>query len=194
MADVTTQSKRARDEADSPAAKRLREVLLDDSDTVTGRDSDIHDLDSVMKSFEQELSGNNNNSVVDLTSDSGDSLPEFGYLQEASDDELGLPSAAVAEDNNEEDLAAELVRAEAESSGRGFDSFGFGGGMPSYGDSFGLAELTESNGVGCPYDVNNNGVGGDYVALDGIFDYPDVGFGPYDYSDLLWRPETLPAV
>jgi hypothetical protein len=29
--------------------------------------------------------------VVDLTSDSGESQPELGYLLEASDDELGLP-------------------------------------------------------------------------------------------------------
>ena len=84
--------KRVRDdspdsESDSAEVKRLRENLLDfldDSDSVPT----IQDLDSVMKSFEEEISPV---PVVDLTSESGESQPDLGYLLEASDDELGLP-------------------------------------------------------------------------------------------------------
>ncbi|RID76222.1 hypothetical protein BRARA_B03205 [Brassica rapa] len=78
--------KRARHELDelvldSPGVKRFRDDLFDDS----GHDSEIQDLDSLMKSFEDELSS------TTTEQGSGDTLPDLGYLFEASDDELGLP-------------------------------------------------------------------------------------------------------
>ncbi|KAL8161321.1 hypothetical protein V2J09_012810 [Rumex salicifolius] len=190
MAEETSQKKRVRvesQESDWPTPKKMREDLLgllDDSDSALPgcRDSDIHDLDSVMRSFEQELSGSAaavSPAPIDLTSDSGGSLPELGYLLEASDDELGLPSAtetangdAKGKEPEEEDLAAELVRVESESAGLG-GFWPIDEGIPSYGDSlgFGVGEQQDNPGVGYPYDLN----GSDYVALDGIFDYSDDG-------------------
>lgn len=65
---------------DSPDVKRLKDDLFDDS----SHDSEIQDLDSLMKSFEDELS-------TATEQGSGETLPDLGYLFEASDDELGLP-------------------------------------------------------------------------------------------------------
>ncbi|KAK7291439.1 hypothetical protein RIF29_06579 [Crotalaria pallida] len=55
--------------------------MLDDSENVAERDSAIHGLDSVIKSFEEE--------ILAPGSDSLD--PNLGFLFGASDDELGLP-------------------------------------------------------------------------------------------------------
>jgi hypothetical protein len=77
--------------------KRLREDLLGFLDD-TEADLKFQDLDSVMKSFDEEISlacTYSSVSVVDLTSDSGESQPELGYLLEASDDKLGLPPSGI---------------------------------------------------------------------------------------------------
>ncbi|XP_047974700.1 uncharacterized protein LOC125216953 [Salvia hispanica] len=186
--------KRARDETeteeiDSPEVKRLREDLLDGNDEDSDLCTSIHDLDSFMKSFEEEItaspasghgsgasgegivesvsdygeSGAIDEGIVELASNSGESRSDLGYLLEASDDELGIPPPASSP-------AKELVTVESDSSEFGgefweVDEFGFG---------FGGGESGS----------------GEYVALDGLFDYSDVGFGS---GDVVWRPETLPA-
>ncbi|KAF3431851.1 hypothetical protein FNV43_RR26587 [Rhamnella rubrinervis] len=171
-------------EHDSPEVKRLRDDLLgflDDSDP----DQTTQDLDSVMRSLQEEISAPSCSAspapVVDLTSDSGESQPELGYLLEASDDELGLPPSR----NSSEELKDEneLVRVSSDSSGIG-ELWGFDDQIPTY-DSFELGTGTGDN-------FNNNS--GDYVALDGLFGYSDVYFDSSDYSDFSWRSETLPAL
>ncbi|KAG8475675.1 hypothetical protein CXB51_032410 [Gossypium anomalum] len=123
--DELNSKKRARDDSnesglDSPDVKRLRDDLfLDDSDSLPLN----QDLASVMKSFEEEIAAVPSTStesmpVVDLTSDSGDSQPDLGYLLEASDDELGLPPpTASTTDTEGRSEATDLVRADSNSSG-----------------------------------------------------------------------------
>lgn len=180
------ESEEAESEIDSPEVKRLREDLLDGLDDDPEFCSSNQDLDSFMKSFEEEItaspsaaaggSGGDGVEVVDLVSESDDSRPDLGYLLGASDDELGIPpppaSPAVGEKENE--LITELVRVESYRSdfggefwdGPGYDSFGFGVGDEAYGGN------------------------GEYEELDGLFDYSDLGFG---FGDVSRRPETLPA-
>ncbi|KAG6412927.1 hypothetical protein SASPL_125622 [Salvia splendens] len=169
----------AESDIDSPAVKRLREDLLDGVDDDSDFSTSTQDLDSFMKSFEEEITaspasgliaGAANSGVIDLATHPGDSQQDLGYLLEASDDELGIPPPTASPVN---ELSTELVTVESDSSelrdefweAPGYDTFGFG---------FGQVE-------------NSNG---DYVALDGLFDYSDMGFGSGDVS---WRPETLPA-
>ena len=182
MEDLSSK-KRGRDnsdqlELDSQEVKKLREDLLDffdDSDLCTTS----QDLDSFMKSFEEEISSSKPPPVpvVDLTSESGESRPELGYLLEASDDELGLPPSATTDTKSY--VEPELVRVDSESQGLG-EFLGFGEQICEF-DSleFGIGE-------GSSYGNN-----GEYVALDGLFDYSDLGFGSSEFS---WRSETLPAL
>ncbi|KAK2971575.1 hypothetical protein RJ640_017944 [Escallonia rubra] len=171
----------------SPEVKRLRHDLfdvLDESDDVC---TTSQDLDSFMKSFEEEISASGSSSpavaVVDLTSESGDSQPELGYLLEASDDELGIPPSVTSPSEVDNRVETESVRVFSDSAEltelwgfndqiSGYDSFEFG---------FGDGDV----------DAFNNNTSGEYVALDGLFDYSDLGFGSSDYP---WRPETLPAL
>lgn len=183
--------KRVRDdsaepELDLPEVKKLKDDLLsgflDDSDP----DAAVLDLDSVMKSFEVEITPCSSPpvEVVDLTSsDSGESKPDLGYLLEASDDELGLPpSSTVSSQGAKSDEVTELVRVSSESSGIG-ELWGF-----------------EDNVNIASYDSFELGVGGvnnfinDYVAFDdGLFEYSNVYVDPAEISDFSWRYETLPA-
>lgn len=179
--------KRARDDSAEFGfdPKRIREDLLsilDDSDTVTDdRNSPSQDLDSVIRSFEEEISGSGTRpgspkpeNFVDLTSDSGDSLPELGRL--LGYDDLEAPVAACE--------GSELLRVSSESCGIS-EFWDFKDELLSY-DWFGFgmddAEYNNSN--------SGRGDNNEYVALDGIFDYSDVNFG----SDGTWQPETLPAL
>lgn len=193
--DSQSLKKRVRDdsELDSVEVKKLREDLLgflDDSDP----DPSTQDLDSVMRSLEEEISAASCSitpmpspppaelaptpvPVVDLTSDSGESQPDLGYLLEASDDELGLPPTNSSEEALKEET--ELVRVSFDSSGIG-EFWGFDDHIPSYGS----LEL----GTGDNFNDSN-----DYVAFDGLFGYSDVYFDSSDYSDLSWRSETMPA-
>ncbi|KAK6921753.1 hypothetical protein RJ641_012260 [Dillenia turbinata] len=170
-------NKRVRDDTsdefdlDLPEVKRLRDDLLgflDESDLTPT----TQDLASVMRSFEEEIlfsSDPPENNIVDLTSDSAESQPDLGFLLEASDDELGLPpSVSPNSDESKEDVA--------ELSGIG-ELWGFDDEIPSY--EFGICE-SNVNGNG-----NNNCYNGEYVALDGLFEYAD---------DFSWHPETLPAL
>ncbi|KAJ6891156.1 hypothetical protein NC651_024612 [Populus alba x Populus x berolinensis] len=167
MEELQNNKKRVRDDAfelelDLPEVKKIREDLLginDDSDP----DSLGQDLDSVMKSFELEIS------AFDLTSESGESRPDLGYLLEASDDELGLPPSIISsseEVKGEEET--ELVRVDsAESSGIGGEIWGFEDQIPIY-DSFGMGD-------------------------DGLFEYSNACFDSSEFVDLSWRFGGMPA-
>lgn len=131
---------------------------------------EIQGLDSFIKSFEEEIlhpAPEQTQTVIDLTS--GDSQPELGYLLEASDDELGLPpsgSKSPVDLTADASVVNDLAAFEAE--------------LPSY-DSFELGILSgaEEGEYG-----GNNGGAGEFVTVDGLF----------DYSDFSWRPESLPAL
>ncbi|KAJ4710531.1 Carbohydrate-responsive element-binding protein [Melia azedarach] len=191
MGELGDNKKRVRDESAIepevvlPEVKRLRDDLLfgflDESDA----DPAIQDLDSVMKSLQEEITASSPSQVqiVDLTtSESGESQPELGYLLEASDDELGLPpstSSTVSSEEVKNNEVTELVRVSSESSGIG-ELWGFEDNIPSY-DSFELGIC----------DINNVN---DYVAFDdGLFEYSNVYFDSAEISDFSWRHETLPA-
>ncbi|KAM7464350.1 hypothetical protein LguiA_032471 [Lonicera macranthoides] len=168
--------KRVRDESDeselgSPEVKRIRDDLLgflDESEICTTS----QDLDSFMKSFEKEITATSPSTVVDLTLDSGESRPDIDYLFEASDNELGLPPSTNSPSSNDiiRVVESDLVRVESDSSElcelwkfdeiSGYDSFETG-----FGD--------DDNGY-------NNA--GEYVALDGLFDYSDLGFLSSEFS------------
>ncbi|KNA24409.1 hypothetical protein SOVF_015980 [Spinacia oleracea] len=133
-------------------AKRIKEdllSLLNDSELVPERDSVSQDLDSVIRSFEEEITGPGSPSspanLIDLTSNSGDSMLELGQF---SDDVLEKTETRVADGlmgiGEFWDFPSVLP---------GYDSFGLG---IEYGQDHGISE---------------------YVALDGIFDYSDVNLG-----------------
>ncbi|KDP29398.1 hypothetical protein JCGZ_18319 [Jatropha curcas] len=166
-------------ELDLPEVKRIRDDLLgvlDESDP----DPTIQDLDSVMKSFEEEISASSSSPVVivDLTSDSGDSQPDLGYLLEASDDELGLPPSSVNSSGEEikNELVARVDSVELAVNG-GF--WGFEDQITSY-DSFEL-------GIGENYNT-------DYAAFDdGLFEYSNVCFDTSDVPEYPLRLGNMTA-
>ncbi|CAH8372208.1 unnamed protein product [Eruca vesicaria subsp. sativa] len=164
----SAEKKRVRDEShdailESLEVKRLRDDLLDDSDP----EPVSQDLDSVMKSFEDELSST-------LTRVPGETQPDLGYLLEASDDELGLPPVSpvpVAKEVETTETLTDLVRASSDSSGVD-ELWGFEDSFSNYGSL-------------------DFGYGVDYVAGDGLFGFADDCF---DAGDLFpWRAESLPA-
>ncbi|XP_061339494.1 uncharacterized protein LOC133286146 [Gastrolobium bilobum] len=173
--------KRVRDDSDellleSSETKRLREDLLEFFDDADHTPS-TQDLDSVMRSLQEEISASSSPASLHVTSDSGESRTQIGYLLEASDDELGLPppeNSSVPEGKNVE---AELVRVSSESSGIG-QLWEFEDQIPSY-DSFGL-------GTGFGYDSNI-----EYAAFDGLFNHSDVYYDSAGFSES-WRHDTLP--
>lgn len=167
--------KRVRDDSDesrleSLEVKRLRDDLLEFLDD-TDPGLSAQDLDSVMKSLQEEISATSSPApLADLPSDSGESQPQIGYLLEASDDELGLPPPgdSVNTEGNSE-LQTELVPVSSDSSGIA-EFWEFEDQIPSY-DSFEL-------GTGVGY--NNNST--EYVAFDGLFDHSDVYYDSADFS------------
>lgn len=169
-------------EIDFPEVKRLTEDLLGSLDDETDFCPTSQDLDSFMKSFEKEIKSSSEvEEVVDLTSDSGESQPELGYLFEASDHELGLPPSSESPNEVENEQRNELVRVESDSSELSSEFSWLDGEIPSF-DSFEFGFVDTEN-----YNGNNS----DYVAMDGLFDYSDMGFGSNDFA---CRPETsLPA-
>ncbi|KAF3944941.1 hypothetical protein ACB098_04G079600 [Castanea mollissima] len=167
--------------------------ILDDSDIVTDRDPAIQGLDSVIKSFEEEIMVQAPAPAaapavfIDQASDSGESQPELGYLLEASDDELGLPpTTSSGEEVKIEAVNFEASSADPEAVGLDGNLLGFENEIPSY-DSFefGIVVDSESN-------LNDNN--SEFVALGGLFDYSDQSYDPAGDSELLWRPESLPAL
>lgn len=176
-------------ELDSSETRMIQDDLLDildDTETVHG----IQDLDSVIRSFEEEIRpaspSGAQHAVVKLTSDSGNSQPELGYLLEASDDELGLPPTGTSSDvlpqyqyepsNVSHQGNADVLVGLANMSG------GFEEDLQSY-DAFGL-DIGES-----PIEGGNH-TGSDYLTVDGLFDYAE----PSEFSEFGWRPESLPAL
>ncbi|KAI4357829.1 hypothetical protein L6164_001752 [Bauhinia variegata] len=177
--------KRVRDEPDesgldSLEVKRCRDNLLEFFDDTVPSPS-TQDLESVMKSLQEEISASSSPvPVVDLTSDSGESLPQYGYLLEASDDELGIPPAGTPSSETEaKKVENELVRVSSDSSGFG-EFWEFEDQIPCY-DSFELG-----TGVG----VSDNG-NAEYVAFDGLFEHSDFYYDSV-FSDP-WRHGSLPA-
>lgn len=132
-------------EIHSPEPKKLRfdynELLLTDLLEESDPDFDltVPDLDSVIKSLEDEIEVNNF------------AQQELGYLLVASDDELGLPPSTTAD---------------------GVSVF---------------SELSENWGFDEVVDLGFVDGGGEYLTLDDLFDYSDVGFGSTDNS---WRSES----
>lgn len=157
-------------EIDSVEGKRILLDILDDSDVCTVS----QDIDSFMKSFQDEISP-----VGEVGAEvNSESRPELGFLFEASDDELGLPPT----DSDTTQTEFETTRVLAESVEHS-ELWGLDDQISSYGSfeyEYGYDDVNISN-------YSNNG---EYVALDGLFDHTDLGFGS---SDLSWRPETLPA-
>ncbi|MED6139012.1 hypothetical protein PIB30_079878 [Stylosanthes scabra] len=147
--------------------------ILDDTDNVTERDSTFQGLDSVIKSFEEEIvaPGRDPNPLPE----SGNFNPNLGYLLEASDDELGLPPTITPK---------EEAKAETEEPGlvgpEGLDLTGFLGMEDDFRgyEAFGL-----DNGGLVDYDNSENG----YLMIDGLFDYADT-------ADISWRSESLQAM
>ncbi|KAK9278299.1 hypothetical protein L1049_027864 [Liquidambar formosana] len=180
------QSNRFQDDSEdsvvnSPDVKRIQDDLfdiLDDSDTVTDRDPAIQGLDSVIKSFEEEILVQPP-ANFDLTSDSGESQPELGYLLEASDDELGLPPtiSSSGEEGKTEDVGLPAIVSDAVGLS---EILGFDDEIPSY-ESYAFGIVGELE--------NHNNTNAEFVTLGGLFDYSDG-----DFSEFSWRPETLPAL
>lgn len=180
----STEKKRVRDESDDtvldlPEVKRLRDDLfdvLDDSD----HEPVSQDLDSVMKSFEDELSAASS-TVTTTARGSAETQPDLGYLLEASDDELGLPPppsvspTPIVKEEETTETVTDLIRASSDSSGID-ELWGFEDHVSNHGS------LDFGSGVGD---------GGDYVAVEGIFEFSDDCFDPGDLFS--WRSESLPA-
>ncbi|NP_001351727.1 uncharacterized protein LOC101503361 [Cicer arietinum] len=148
--------------------------ILDDTDNVPERES-VMGLDSVMKSFEDEiLAPGLNSGQVDptQTTGSGEMEMNLGYLFEASDDELGLPPT-VGNGDEPGRVEPEIVDLTGfvgfEDDFNGYDEFGFGTGL-----------LSECDG-------DNGGAGG-FVTVDGLFEYAEPA------ADVLWRSESLQAM
>ncbi|WOK93458.1 hypothetical protein Cni_G02156 [Canna indica] len=181
------------DELESPEVKRLRDDLLFDmldEDTAATGDED---LASVMKSLEEEIALPSPRSEPQLGEEAFDvaGQPDLGFLFEASDDELGLPPTDVPSSADESGGTAEpQVEVEAmplpESDGFG-QIWGLDDAIEGY-DGFGLVMRPEA-GEAAPAAAEDG-----LVFDGGLFDYADELSGPYDMSDLSWRPESLPAV
>ncbi|KAF5182412.1 hypothetical protein FRX31_028001 [Thalictrum thalictroides] len=185
MAEIMNEKKRVRDDseesdADSPVTKRFHNDfldILDDSEAIVDRNEATQDLASVMKSFEEEISMSK--PLTELTSDSGESQPDLGYLFEASDDELGLPPAfscgteeeehAISNDEDKLCVSSDVV-------GLNDQIWRFEDEIPNY--EFGIGDNFNS----------------DFLTLDGLFDYSDVYSCQNDFSDFSYRPESLPAL
>ncbi|RWW25398.1 hypothetical protein GW17_00010244 [Ensete ventricosum] len=164
-------------EISSPEAKRIRENLLLDDILDDDSGAGDQDLASVMKSLEDEIAlpspPPQPQSVVAIDQ------PDLGYLFEASDDELGLPPPPPAPSMSDEPPEAEVAVAPGvggEMDGVGFGQiWGFDDEINGYGwlDEFGIRPEERA-------EAELNG-----VVFDG---------GLFDYADLPWRSETLPAL
>ncbi|XP_054787104.1 uncharacterized protein LOC129293262 [Prosopis cineraria] len=165
---------------ESPAAGGIEDALLnilDDSDNAAERDPTMQGLDSVIKSFEDEILAPGPDPVGSATVHESSDLR---HLLEASDDELGLPPTVTppAEEDKPEPLTEGFSRVGPD----GIDLSGFLGfedDIPQY-EAFGYGA-----GVFVEYGVEDNGSG--FVTLDGLFDHADAG-------DVLWRSESLQAI
>ncbi|GKD64664.1 hypothetical protein Tco_1306772 [Tanacetum coccineum] len=150
--DSPDNKKRVRVDSDelpeSTESKRIRVDLLESLEDSDELNSVGQDLDSFIKSFEEEISNPPDITSGDRSSDSGESRPEIEFLLEASDDELGLPPTESVV--NESVGLGEL---------NWYDSF-------EYGFEYGELDVGVSD---------NNNCEGEYEVLDGLFDYTDLG-------------------
>ncbi|PSR89210.1 hypothetical protein CEY00_Acc29408 [Actinidia chinensis var. chinensis] len=161
----------------SPESTRIpNDILdiLDEPDLVTDCDPAILDLDSVIRSFEEEIlhpSPTQQPPVVSGSSISGESPPDLGYLFEASDDELGLPPTVSTSDEKIE------TKTDSEKAVALNEVLGFGDELTNY-DSLGLGLGEETQG------------NVEFVSEEGgLFDFDSA-----DFSEFLYRPESLPAL
>ncbi|OIT19077.1 PREDICTED: uncharacterized protein LOC109221904 [Nicotiana attenuata] len=153
----------------SPDVKQIREEILDvldEPETVIDHLPEVQDLDSVIRSFEEE--------IVHPSTQPAQS--DLGYLLEASDDELGLPPPVSASDYH--------VNAKTETP-ENAAGIGFENELPSF-DSF---EFGMNAGAG---DGNSYGVYSscDFMTLEGLFDYEE----SLEFSEFYRRGESLPAL
>ncbi|OIV90937.1 hypothetical protein TanjilG_16897 [Lupinus angustifolius] len=180
----TSGKKRVRDESSESwlelsESKRFKDDLLelfDEADLIPS----TQDLDSIMKSLQDEISASHSPAPIIVTSNSGEYQPHIGYLLEASDDELGIPppgDSSVMEGKKEDD---ELFRVSSDSSGIG-ELWQFEDHMMRY-DSFDMG-----NGFG--YENSNT----EYVLFDGLFDNSDLHYDSAEFSES-WRHETMPEL
>ncbi|KAF1860904.1 hypothetical protein Lal_00000318 [Lupinus albus] len=161
----TSGKKRVRDDSsvsliESSESKRLREDLLeffDDTDLTPS----TQDLDSIMKSLQDEISASSSPAPINVTLNSGESQPQIGFLLEASDDELGIPPPGDSSVPVGKKDDAELFRVSSDSSGIG-ELWPFEDQIPSY-DSFDI-------GNGFSYENSNT----EYVTFDGLFDHSEL--------------------
>ncbi|KAL6994870.1 hypothetical protein U1Q18_005007 [Sarracenia purpurea var. burkii] len=157
--------------------------ILDEPDTVTDSDSAIPNLDSFIKSFEDEIlhpsPPHQTPALQVFLEEHGEPQPDLGYLLEASDDELGLPPTFSP--SNEQTIAKIAYSdsaAVASDAAALTDTFGFEDDLPEY-NSFGI-------GIGEDFREND---GSELVAVGGLFDCD-----PADFSEFLYRPGSLHAV
>ncbi|XP_048138798.1 uncharacterized protein LOC115734823 [Rhodamnia argentea] len=172
----------------SPEAKRIQYDLLDildDPEGVTDRDPAIQGLDSVIRSFEEEILVPPAPSALDLSFEAAETRSELGYLLEASDDELGLPPSFVSSAEDDGKVADGELPTPA---GLGFgETMAFENDMSGY-DSFEFVPEATSNGN------NSHATGNEFVTLGGLFDFPEGSCEPDEGPEMLWRPESLPAI
>ena len=138
--------------------------ILSDSDELTEGDSAIHDLDSVIKSLQDELN------LPQQTEVTVAAQPDLGYLLEASDDELGLPPPSTEGEAKNTVFGAGEVEVPVIS----LENFNFGK-MFEFEDEF----LSYDCGI-----VEDDPPSRDFV-LDGLFCYNDRK--PSDQSELAWQ-------
>ncbi|CAA7402127.1 unnamed protein product [Spirodela intermedia] len=201
-------------EEEIPEAKRLRAadlILLDILEEVDSTDrplasSAAGDLDTVLKSFQEEICAaappssppppppGGEEAMAASDSDDCAVQPDLSYLLEASDDELGLPPTIVPTSSSDEGEATaegdlgEEVKPEAALFAP--QIWGFDDEIPCYCDplDLGLGQEDDENAAAAA-------AAGGALLDGGLFDYADVGpFGPSDFLDYSWRPESLPAV
>ncbi|GMH17462.1 hypothetical protein Nepgr_019303 [Nepenthes gracilis] len=156
-------------------ANKIRQDLFDilsDSDIVTDTDPEIQGLESVMRSFEDEILLRPGVEVAP-GSDLDESLPDLGFLLEASDNDLGIPPTAGTPAREEASGTVNLLEIGSDSA-LFQDGLEFQDEIPSY-DSF-LFWIGEEPHTDVP--------DGDFVTADGLFSY---GFEPSDAA--LFREE-----
>lgn len=140
--------------------------MLDDSENAPGeRDPTFQGLDSVIKSFEDEILASGSDPVQHEPSD-------LQHLLEASDDELGLPPVG-------EEKPEGLIDGFSRTGPDGLDLSGF----------LGFEDDIEGFGYGNGGFLGDDN-GGGFVTLDGLFDYADSSSS----GDVLWRSESLQAM
>ncbi|GMI99532.1 hypothetical protein HRI_003622500 [Hibiscus trionum] len=172
----------------SPEAKCIPEELLnilDDSDPVIELDPEIQGLDLVIKSFEEEILIPTPAPIPVTQPDSGEFLPEQGFVLQASGDKLDFPLnfSCIGE---EQKFGTVDVEENGGPGAVGFaETIGYEFPIPSY-ESFefgvgGDSDMNSSNN-------NSHSKSGDFVALGGFFDTAA------DISELTRRPESLSAL